>query len=232
VAAAAVANRLLRLNAVRARLIAGALASALLLAACGGSGSSGPITLTSTLPTPVGPEGVGIQIGTPLAPVSTTETGATIDGVQCQSLEQLAHQDEVYLQIYIYGHPRSVPGGVGLVLPNAEETTDGVIYQPSECYYWLHTDAADGVILIDTPNGHSFDLGTFFDIWGRRLGLDHLADWRGRVTAIVNGRHWVATPRLIPLHQHETIELAIGKRVPRPRAPNWSLLHGQPLIGG
>lgn len=173
-----------------------------------------------------------MQPGRPLAPVSTTETGATIDGVQCQQLEQLAHQDEVYLQIYIYGHPRSVPGGIGLVVPNPDQTSTGTIYQAGQCYYWLHTDAADGVIQIDTPNARIYDLGTFFDIWGRRLGLDHLAGWRGHVTTIIDGRHWVATPRLIPLRQHESIELAIGKDVPRQHAPDWSLLYGQPLIGG
>jgi hypothetical protein len=229
---AAVVDGRLRLTAVRVRLLAGALAAALLISACGGSGSSGTATLTSTLPAPAGPEGIGLQAGTPLAQVTTTETGTSIDGVQCQQLEQLAHEREVYLQIYIYGHPRAVPGGIGLVSANANQTSTGVVYQAGQCYYWLHTDAADGVILIDTPNDHSYTLGTFFDIWNRRLGRDHLAIWHAHVTAIVDGKLWIGSPRLIPLRQHETIELAIGKRVPRLRAPNWSLLYGQPLIGG
>jgi hypothetical protein len=206
--------------------------SALLLAACGGSGSPGPQTLTQRLAQPTGPEGLGVQSGTPLAGVVTTETGNPINGVQCEPLEQLAYQAAIYLRIYIYGHPRSLPAGIGEVSANPDSTNTGTIYQAGQCYYWLHTDAADGVIQADTPNAHHYRLGTFFDIWDQRLGRDHLGSWSGRVTAIVNGRRWFGSPRLIPLLPHTAIELAIGRKVPRFREPDWADLRGQPLIGG
>jgi hypothetical protein len=217
----------------RARLVAGALASALLLAACGGSGGGGPQTVSvQKLPPATGPEGIGLQSGTPLAGVVTTESGNPINGVQCEPLEQLAHQADVYLRIYIYGHPRSLPAGIGEVSPNPDSTDTGTVYQAGQCYYWLHTDAADGVIQADTPNTLVYQLGTFFDIWDVRLGVDHLGSWSGHVTAIVNGRRWFGSPRLIRLRPHTAIELAIGRNVPRFQEPDWADLRGQPLIGG
>jgi hypothetical protein len=41
------------------------------------------------------------------------------------------------------------------------------------------------------------------------------------VTAIVNGRRWRRNPALIPLVEHEAIQLAVGKPAPAAQPVDW-----------
>ena len=108
-------------------------------------------TPTSTIPEPtatsyVGPQGLPIQTGPFLAPATTTRLGAILDGIQCESLAQLAYTSYAHLQVYVDGRSRALPGGVGLVGRVATVTPQGLLFSPRICMYWLHTLAADGLI--------------------------------------------------------------------------------------
>jgi hypothetical protein len=136
-----------------------------------------------------------------------------VDGIDCAPVEQLAYHIHAHLQVYVDGHPRSLPGAIGLVKPFADQTPVGPFYGAKQCYYWLHTHASDGVIHIESPTARIYALGAFFDEWRQPLGRGRVAGARGQVTALVNGRRWTRDPRRIPLLPHGVIQLDVGSPV-------------------
>jgi hypothetical protein len=183
-------------------------------------------TPTVTVPTPsqrptLGPEGVPVETGPFLASATTTELGALVDGVQCQSLGQFAYTAYAHLQVYVNGSSRALPGGIGLVDMNPNPTPHGLVYGFTTCQYWLHTKAADGIIQIQSPVPGPFTLGQLFEIWDQPLGVGQVAGFRGPVTVLVNGERWRGAPQNVPLAEHADIELAVGKPVPSGPAVNW-----------
>ncbi len=203
-------------------------AVAMLLAACGGSSSSSSspaaaatstasstasattATTTTTAPAPPGPEGIPLEQGPELAPASTTTPGGTVDGIQCAPVEQLAYHIHSHLQVYDHGQPQTLPAGIGLIEPVAEQTAYGPFYGATHCYYWLHTHATDGVIHIESPSARVYTLGNFFDEWRQPLSGTQVAGAKGKVTAFLNGKPWTKDPRAIPLRPHASIQLNVS----------------------
>jgi hypothetical protein len=221
-------------------LILLSLAPAALLAACGGSGtastsgqaaasatasSTASATTTTSMTaatsttagkSPLGPEGIPLEKGPDLAPAGTTSQGATVDGVQCAPIEQLAYHIHAHLQVYISGQPRTLPAAIGMVGPVAEQTPYGPFYGAQQCYYWLHTHASDGVIHIESPTARVYTLGNFFDEWNQPLSGTQVAGDKGKVTVFVNDKPWNKSPRDIPLVPHESIQLDVGTPIVAP----------------
>lgn len=198
--------------------------SALALAGCGSSKSPGTAssrTTHTTIPASggptqagggsMGPEGIPIEDGPSLAPASTTTPGTPVDGIQCPRHEQLAYHIHAHLLVYVDGQPRQLPGGIGIIEPVAEPTQSGPLYAATQCYYWLHTHTADGIIHIESPLSTIYKLGEFFDEWRQPLSSDQVAGAHGPVTALVNGKRWAKSPGAIPLEPHAVIQLEVGK---------------------
>ncbi len=191
---------------------------ALIIAGCGSSSkpthSPGPTTTATTGSSPaagqLGPERVRLEAGPVLAPASSTAPGITVDGIKCAPLEQLAYHIHAHLQVYVQGHPRSLPGAIGLLGPVAQQTPVGPFYGAQRCYYWLHTHTSDGIIHIESPTARIYTLGNFFDEWGQPLGPSQVASAKGKVTAFLNGRPWSKPLRDIPLRPHAVIQLDVG----------------------
>ena len=158
----------------------------------------------------LGPEGIPIEQGTSLAPATTTTPGTPVDGIGCLPSEQIVYHIHAHLQVDVAGHPRQLPGGIGIIQPVAEQTPEGPLYAASQCYYWLHTHAADGIIHIESPTRRIYTLGEFFDEWRQPLSSDNVAGARGRVTALVDGKTWTKSPRAIPLLPREEVQLEVG----------------------
>jgi hypothetical protein len=57
-------------------------------------------TDTDITTTPAGPQGLALQSGLPLAQTSTTVVGQSIDGIQCNRIDQLAYAVYAHLQVY------------------------------------------------------------------------------------------------------------------------------------
>ena len=206
------------------------LLAAGLLAACGSSNSSSsaasPGTTASTTAsasttaaasaqTP-GPEGIPLEQGAELASASSTTQGATVDGVQCAPIEQLAYHIHAHLQVYVNGQPRALPAAIGLIGPVYENTKYGRFYGAQRCYYWLHTHASDGIIHIESPTKRIYTLGNFFDEWHQPLSGTQVAGDPGKVTAYLNGKPWTQDLRTIPLLPHASIDLDVGTPVVHP----------------
>jgi len=210
---------------------------AAVLAACGSSSSSSSSATTSATSTAaagsttsattakqpsIGPEGIPLEQGPDLAPAATTTQGATVDGVQCAPIEQLAYHIHAHLQVYVNGQPRALPAAIGLIGPIYENTPYGRFYGAQQCYYWLHTHASDGVIHIESPTARVYTLGTFFDEWRQPLTTTDVAGNKGKLTAFVNGKPWTKDPRAIPLIPHESIDLDVGTPVVPAHEISWA----------
>jgi hypothetical protein len=143
-----------------------------------------------------GPENVPIPAAAPLAGTTGAATGQVVDGIKCDTKEQLVFHTHAHLTIIVNGSPRQVPADVGI---------------PGACIYYLHTHAADGVIHIESPVRRTYTLGDFFDEWGQPLGPGQVGPQTGTVAAIYNGQRYLGNPRDIPLTAHAQIQLEVGR---------------------
>jgi hypothetical protein len=204
-------------------IVGGAVVGITLAATSGGSASGSPgappkLTALSTLgplkPAPPpgrnGPEGVPIPNGPPLASAATKATGAPVDGIRCDTSEQVLFHIHAHLTVFVNGSARQVPAAIGIPGAVAQSTPAGSFVSQGTCFYWLHTHAADGIIHIESPVHRSYTLGNFFDEWGQPLSTSQVGPARGHVVAIYNGQVFQGDPRNIPLTAHAQIQLEVG----------------------
>ncbi len=174
-----------------------------------------PLSTLGTLkpapsPGPLGPEGVPVPAGPPLASTATAATGQPVDGISCQASEQTLFHIHAHLTVFVNGSARQVPAAIGIPGAQAQATAQGPFIASGTCFYWLHTHAADGVIHIESPVQRTYTLGNFFDIWGQPLGTDRVGPATGHVVALYNGQVYQGNPRDIPLNAHAQIQLMVG----------------------
>ncbi|HEY6541964.1 MAG TPA: hypothetical protein VIZ18_13560 [Ktedonobacteraceae bacterium] len=129
-----------------------------------------------------------------------------VDGVYCDSLEQLSYHIHAHISIYIDG--TNVP-----LVANTGIAPIGVTSQANvTCYYWLHTHDASGVIHIESPTTKLYTLNQFFDIWEKFSSssssfptqLLSSAGW----TIYVNGKQVNTDFNHLLLHAHDLITIA------------------------
>ncbi|HZD35412.1 MAG TPA: hypothetical protein VE130_09430 [Nitrososphaeraceae archaeon] len=134
---------------------------------------------------------------------SLTYAARTIDGIQCNTMEQAAFHVHAHLDIFINGELATVPSQIG-------------INSDAGCLYWLHTHDDRGVIHIEAPIKREFTLGNFFDIWGQVFNNTHLLDdedTNNTISIYVNG---IKVPtdmdyRSINLNAHDEIAIVYGE---------------------
>jgi hypothetical protein len=190
-----------------------------------GKGGSGAETIhhdiaQEVLTGPPGPEQIPLEQGPLLAPAPTNSTGATVDGIQCNPNEQAIYHVHTHLTVFVDGVLRPLPPGIGIVQPTAANSANGPFYSASNCYYWLHVHAQDGIIHIESPTVQSYSLGQFFDLWGQPLGAGRVATEGGTLTVYVDGTLYTGDPRAILLGSREDIQIDVGTVVP-PKRVNW-----------
>jgi hypothetical protein len=127
----------------------------------------------------------------------------TINGIPCQSNEQLAVHYHAHLSIIIDGSENTLPAGVG-------------IDQTTQCLYWMHTHASDGVIHIEAPKesaARKFTLGDIFDIWGKPLSNTQIGATvltkDQKLVMFVDGKPYTGNPRSIVLAAHTLVVLEV-----------------------
>lgn len=171
----------------------------------------------------VGPEGPPIEHGAALAPAAAPSPGSTVDGIKCQSSEQVLFHIHARLTIYVAGRSRSVPYGIGIADAQTTPTSAGRFVTAGSCFAWLHTHVADGIIHIESPVRRTYLLGNFFDIWKQPLTGTRAGPARGPIVAFVNGKRWRGSPRNIPLHAHAQVQLDVGRPLVAPvHISNWN----------
>ncbi len=209
-----------RRRAIITMTVAAVLAAVLVVVFAANSPTSTPVKTVAGAP--MGPEGIPMETGAQLAPASTSATGQTVDGLQCDTSEQVAYHVHTHLSVYVNGRLRPIPAGVGIVEPQAEPTAAGAFDEASRCYYWLHVHAQDGVIHIESPTSTTYTLGQFFDLWGQPLAANQVGPATGRLTVFVDRARYVGDPRAITLGAHRDIQLDVGTPAPPAKAVDWS----------
>lgn len=167
-------------------------------------------------PGPSGPEGVSIPAAPELAAGGTAPAGSSIDGIQCQGAEQVLFHIHAHLTVFVGGAARRVPYGIGVPGAQVSATPAGPYVAAGDCFYWLHTHAADGIIHIESPVSRTYTLGNLFDAWGEKLSRTQVGAARGHVSAFYDGRLFRANPRQIPLTRHAQIQLEVGRPLVAP----------------
>jgi hypothetical protein len=228
----------IRAEAKPSRLGAHFSDSAIDAAICGGSGETStvfetvPASMSSSWVQPPaetpGPEEVGMTNGSPLATTSNTASGQTVDGIQCQTNEQLVSHVHTHLTIYVNGQARVIPYGIGIPGFQAVQVSRGPFVESGNCFYWLHTHTTDGIIHIESPSVSSqFTLGQFFEEWGVPLSSTQVGTATGKVTVFVTVPGYqtgiyTGDPRNVPLGQHYEIQLDVGTPIVAPyKVTNW-----------
>lgn len=163
-----------------------------------------------------------LESGPQLAPASSSAQGTPVDGIQCGATEQVAYHIHAHLQVYVDGQPRELPPGIGMVGAVPQQTAGGIFYGATQCYYWLHVHAGDGVLHIESPSANLYTLGNFFAEWRQPLSPTQVAGARGRVTAFLNGRRWTKSPAAIPLLSRAAIQLDVGAPVVPFQPVSWA----------
>lgn len=145
--------------------------------------------------------GVGIYLlGQNVGARASSDNAAypSIDGIPCQSNEQLNYHVHAHMSIYINGQPFQLPTNLGIA-------------SDQSCFYWLHTHDSTGVIHIEAPGQQSFTLNEFFQEWSARFPqmtypteLDSTTGW----VVYVDGKPYKGDFHTIPLVAHTLITLA------------------------
>jgi hypothetical protein len=192
----------------------------------GGFTLAGLSTLGSLRPAPaagaMGPEGVPVPSAAPLAGTASSATGHAVDGIGCDTSEQTLFHIHAHLTIFVNGVAKQVPAAIGIPGAVAEQTPTGPFIGSGNCFYWLHTHAADGIVHIESPVQRTYTLGEFFDEWGQPLGTDQVGPDKGHVTVIYNGRVFEGNPRNVPLTAHAQIQLEVGTPLVAPESISWT----------
>ena len=214
------------------------LACVLVLAGCSGSPTASPASpsvpvgdlaslgpLVSPSPGTIGPEGAPIPSAPPLADLGKAATGQDVDGIKCETSEQVAYHIHAHLAIYVDGKPRQVPFGIGIPDPVTQQANGYPFVVSGKCFSWLHTHMSDGVIHVESPLQRGYTLGEFFDIWGQPLSAAQVGPVTGTVTAFYRGKPYTGSDlRTIPLTAHADIQLDIGQPLVAPEVTNFAKL--------
>ena len=212
--------------AIGVGIVVVATGSGLALSLGGGSGAL-PVASVATLGHllspgslgPPGPEGVPVPQAPVLAPAGSPARGQSVDGIACQSSEQVVFHVHTHLSVFVDGKARQIPYGIGIAPPRqVQSTPEGPFVTSGGCFSWLHTHAADGIIHVESPSQRSYTLGEFFDVWGQALGPDQVGPATGKVTAFYDGKVYLGNPRDIPIGDHVQVQLDVGRPVVAPES--------------
>jgi hypothetical protein len=189
------------------RTLLGVAVAVMAMAGCGTtSGGSGGAGTTSSSTSTAAP---------PLAGLEHAATGGPVDGIECQTMEQVLFHIHAHLAVYVDGRARGIPEGIGIAPPRHEvQTPEGPFVDGGSCYYWLHGHTADGIIHIESPVQRTLTLGNWFDLWGQPLSATRVGPATGTLIAYVNGQRYGGELRSIPLDAHALIQLDAGRDVP------------------
>jgi hypothetical protein len=152
----------------------------------------------------------GYGDGGTLAPPGDKAQAGPVDGIQCETNEQLLFHIHAHLAIYVNGQPALLPGGIGIGPPL--QSLNGFVVGGS-CFSWLHTHDQTGVIHIESPIQRTFTLGNFFDVWGLPLSASMVGPAQGVVHAFSNGQPYGGDPTTLPMDAHALIQLDVGDPV-------------------
>jgi hypothetical protein len=135
------------------RRVLAILLIALVAAACGGNG--GPAT---PIPTPAATPSATPAPATPAAPSPTPPAAG--NEIKCDlGGHDAAYHIHALVGVKINGQLYAPPANIGI---------------GTDCMYWVHTHAADGIVHIEAPASVNPTLGDFMGLWSKSFPDDEL----------------------------------------------------------
>jgi hypothetical protein len=148
--------------------------------------------------------GISLMV-TPYKSLPISNGALSVDGIQCNSSEQLLFHIHAHLDVFVNGQLMYIPSQIGII--------------PDKCIYWLHTHDESGIIHIESPIKSDFTLGQFFDLWKIKLnnsevfnnvfnqtGSNNILQIYIKGNKLPNGTNY----RDVKLHAHDEIALIYG----------------------
>jgi hypothetical protein len=155
------------------------------------------------LPPSVHPWPIGVGPGfRPPAASATVLAGKPVGPFRC---ERGGRRFGAHIELFVRRRVLIVPAGIGVARPWREHLAR---LTPGGCSYPARTLEPTGVVEI--LRGSRLTLGDLFRIWGKRLGPQRIAGFRGPVLAFVGGKRRHGDPASIPLTRHAQIVLELG----------------------
>jgi len=137
---------------------------------------------------------------------SSSAPYAPLNGISCDSQEQLAYHIHAHVSIYIDGKAVAIPQGIGIA-------------SDQSCIYWLHTHDTSGVIHIESPTQKNYTLGNFTELWSSRFStlqypyqLDKGDGWQ----VYVDGKPYSGDFHNVVLKAHTLVTLAYNSPDAKP----------------
>lgn len=191
--------------------------------ACGGSSTAPEVTPPVDATPPVVPAAdsaititPGTTIGRAAYPAGNTPQGGrggSISGVDCINSNGAYHIHS-HLTLFVKGEQIAIAAGIGVVPPVLENGY--ATFNPSSCFYWLHTHDATGVIHVNPAVLKDMTLGMMFDVWGYPLSRTEVAGNIGAVIVYVDGIRYEGDPRDIVFVDNKEISLQVGVPLVKP----------------
>jgi hypothetical protein len=132
-------------------------------------------------------------------PTDEVPGGSGETAITCDPGEHFTYHVHAHLTIRLDGANVPVPGRIGI---------------GSNCIFWLHTHAEDGILHVEAPSERTFTLGQFFEIWGQPLTTSQVATTQvgegQRLSVFVDGQPFEGDPSSIELADQRAIELQVG----------------------
>jgi hypothetical protein len=150
--------------------------------------------------------------------------GQSVDGIPCAPTMYLTmYHVHAYVGILVNGLQVAVPDQIGLYVPGP--ISNGYT-STAQCYYYLHTHDATGMIHIESPSSAPrtstlYTLQNVLDVWGITVGPDNVGPFDGQVRTFVGTvplgtltvqsyTEFTGAPNTIQLYSHEAIWLEVG----------------------
>lgn len=144
-----------------------------------------------------------LEPGDPGASAQGGGQGQDVDGIPCATSMPSNYHVHAFVGLYVNGQQIAVPDALGMVNPNVESpstnpATNGYsgITVYAQCFYYLHTHDASGMIHIESPSPTCgaaanyvplctmslYTLGNFLDIWGISISPTNFGPFNGIVS--------------------------------------------------
>jgi hypothetical protein len=149
-----------------------------------------------------------------LAGTAGQARGERVNGIPCEPRMRNTMHIHVHLAVYAYGHAKPLPYGLGIVPPYVFARSGFLDH--GRCMYWLHTHDRTGVIHVEAPFVHTYELRRVFEVWNQPISGTRVGPVRGTQTVYVNGKRYHGDPGDIPLISHAVIQINVGSPFVRP----------------
>jgi hypothetical protein len=141
--------------------------------------------------------------------------GQPISGLSCIAGMAPNHV-HAHLSLFVTGEQIGIPAGIGITNP---VVANGYInFDPTKCFYEMHTHDASGIIHLHANAGHNgpLTLGQLFDLWGQPLTRANVAGQTGRVVVYVDQQRFDGDLRGIVLTDKTLVSLQVGSPLVAP----------------